>query len=186
MAIFNLIINSKNKIFINYFLLIFNKYLYYNPIFLVKYIQKKLNIKIITLLRSPHVNKKSQEKFKTKIYNYFLKLKAQKSLKCLFFLKILGNKVFSNINLKIKQSLNNKSLLQDNFNIVNINNFNIGMLVYKITKIKNFKLKIELNFFKKNSIICHTVSKKTNQLFTTLQLYCEFFKLIYCLNSSVG
>jgi Ribosomal protein S10p/S20e len=177
MTIFNLIINSKNKIFINYFLSIFNKYLYYNPVFLTKYIQKKVGIKIITLLRSPHVNKKSQEKFKNKIYNYFLKLKVQKSLKFLFFLKILGHKVFSNINLKIKQLLSNQSLLKDNFNIVNLNNFNIGMLVYKIAKIKNFKLKIELNFLKKNSLICCTVSKKTNQLFSTLQLYCEFFKL---------
>lgn len=186
MTVFNLIINSKNKIFINYFLSTFNKYLYYNPVFLVKYLQKKLNIKVITLLRSPHVNKKSQENFKTTIYNYFLKLKAQKSLKFLFFLKILGHKVFSNVNLKIKQLLNNKSLLRDHFNTVNINNFNIGVIVYKTTTIKNFKLKIELNFFKKNSTICFTVSKKTNQLFAILQLYCEFFKLTCCLNSSVG
>lgn len=186
MTIFNIIINSKNKTVIDHFVLFFNNYLFYNQVILAKYLQKKVNVKIITLLRSPHVNKKSQEKFKNKIYNYFLKVKAQKNLRFLFFFKILGHKVFCNTNFKIKQSLNNISFLRENFNIVNINNFNIGLLVYKITNIKNFKLKIELNFLKKNCIICSTVSKKTNQLFIIFELYCEFFKLTLCLNSSVG
>ena len=103
MTLFNITVNSKNKILMNYFLSFFKKYLIYNPIILAKHFNKNVDIKTITLLRSPHVHKSSQEHFKNTIFKKCLKIKSQKNLKFLFFLKGLSHKMFPSINVKIKQ-----------------------------------------------------------------------------------
>jgi ribosomal protein S10 len=172
-TLFNIAVNSKNKTFTHHFLSFFKKYLTYNPIILAKYQDKKVNRKTITLLKSPHVHKSSQEHFKNKNFKKYFKIKAQKNLKLLFFLKGLSYKMFPSSNVKIKQLLNNKNLSKDHLNIINLNNFSVKLLTYKTIKTKNLQLKIGLNSFKKNQVISPLVSKKINLAFSTLQLYCD-------------
>lgn len=171
---FNLVVNSKNKTVMHHFVSFFKKYLSYNPITLAKYLNKKVNTKTITLLKSPHVHKSSQEHFKNKHFNKYFKIKAQKNLKLLFFLKRLSYKMFPSINVKIKQLLNNKVLSKDHFNIVNLNNFNVKLSLHKAIKTKNLRLKIGLNVFKKNQVTSSMASKKISLAFSILQIYCDF------------
>ena len=174
MTLFGVVVSSKNKTLMHHFLSFFKKYLTYNPIILATYLNKKVHIKTITLLKSPHAHKSAQEHFKSKICKKYLRIKAQKSLKLLLFLKGLSYKMFPAISIKIKQLLNAKRLSKDHFNIANLNNFSIKLLVLRIIKIKNFRLKIELNFFKKSLVISSIVSKKAKVALSVLQLYCDF------------
>jgi ribosomal protein S10 len=174
MTLLGIVANSKNKTLMHHFLSFLKQYLTYNPIVLAKYLDKKVHIKTITLLKSPHAHKSSQEHFKSKIFKKCLKIKVQKNLKLLFFLKGLSSKMFPSTNIKVKQLLNNRSLSKDSFNIINLNNFSIQLSVLKIIKTKNFQLEVGLNFFKKSFVINSMVSKKTKLVFSLLQLYCDF------------
>lgn len=122
------------------------------------------------MLGSPHVNKNSQEQFEIKTFRKHFKITVQENSKLLLFLKKLSYNIGSDINIKIKRSLNSKFVFKNKFNLINSNNFKIK--TYDITiKAKNFKFKQKLNFFKKNIKLNFIISKKINQLFFVYQLY---------------
>lgn len=174
MTFFNLVVDSKNKTLVHSFLSFFRKYLIYNQIILVKCLNKNTCVKTITLLKSPHAHKSSQEHFKSTTFRKSLDITGQKNLKLLFFLKGLSHKMFSSTNVRIKQLLNNKSLLRNHFSVTDVTNFNIRLLVHHMIKIKNFQLKTGLNFFKKNFVSTSILSKKIVLTLRVLQLCCGF------------
>lgn len=174
MIFFNVVVDSKNKMLVHNFLSFFRKYLIYNQIILVKCLNKNVRTKTITLLKSPHAHKSSQEHFKSTTFRKCLEITGQKNVKLLFFLKGLSSKMFSSANVRIRQRLNNKSLSRNNFNVIDLNNFNIRLLVHNTIKIKNFQLKTRLNSLKKSLVFTSIFSKKMVLMLSVLQLCCDF------------
>lgn len=170
MTIFNVTIWSKNKISMSHFFLFFKKYLIFNFNVISKYQQKKTNVKIITLLKSPHVNKKSQEQFETRVFKKHFKILIKNNLKLFFFLKKISYNIYSDINIKIKELINNnKYFVKKKFKVINLNNFKVKTYSHIIIKAKNLKFKKSLNFFKKNNSLNFIISKKSNQLLFVFQ-----------------
>ena len=100
--------------------------------------KKPLKKKVITVLKSPHVNKTAQEKFEYRIYRERLKCFVPQVLLLLFFIKKITVNSFSDIKFKLNliSSFNNEKIkLKNN---ININNF---CLVHKeLNLIKYLKL----------------------------------------------
>ena len=70
--------------------------------------QKNKKVFFLSVLQSPHVNKKSQEQFNYHIYNKQLKIHVSQMAKFLTVWKIVKIKLFPDIKLKKKIWLNNK------------------------------------------------------------------------------
>ena len=62
---------------------------------------KKLKKVLFSILKSPHVNKTSQEQFDYVYYSSEVLIFTNNYLKVLLFLKLLSNKFFSSINMKV-------------------------------------------------------------------------------------
>ena len=174
MKTFNLIITSKNKSIINNFVYFFVEYLIYNLNSLKKQFKNTKNKEKIVILKSPHVNKSSQEHFEKIVFKKYFLIKIQKSFKYIIFLKQLSHKLFSNVNIQLKQILTNKNVL--NFSIFNINYFKIKLYVNKKILYKNYILKKNLNKLNKKCFLKKTLVKKINSLFISLDLYGEVLK----------
>lgn len=166
MKTFNLIITSKNKNSINNFIALFNK----NKFDIIqKYSQKKNKKKRLTILKSPHVNKKAQEQFENKILKKQLTIQITKSYKYLIFLKKLNYNLFPDINIKVQYRKNLKLLP---LKIFYPNNFKFN----KYINLKSFNTK-NLNQQKENKKSYRTlIAKKTNLLLKIFDIYGEFLK----------
>ena len=62
---------------------------------------KKLKKVLFSILKSPHVNKTSQEQFDYVYYSSEILIFTNNYLKVLLLLKLLSNKFFSSINMKV-------------------------------------------------------------------------------------
>ena len=171
MITLSLIIWSKNKTSLNHFVLFLEKYLIYNSNTIAKYVQQKASTKIITVLKSPHVNKKSQEQFETTIFKKHFKITVQNDWKVLVFFRKICRNMCSDINIKIKQLFNSKYFLKKNLNIINLKNFKIKMYYNSVIKVRNFKFQKSLNLFKKSTLLNFIISKKAKQFIYIFQLY---------------
>jgi ribosomal protein S10 len=87
MKTFNVTITSRNKNSINDFFLFFNGNTVCNLNVIKKYFQKKIEKKKLTILKSPHVNKKAQEQFESRLFKKQFTVQTTKNLKYLIFLK---------------------------------------------------------------------------------------------------
>jgi len=145
--------------------------LIYNSNTVVKYFQKKANTKIITVLKSPHVNKKSQEQFETTTFKKHFKITIQNDWKLLCFFRKVSHCMCSDINIKVKQLFKSKCFLKKKINTINLENFKIKMHYNSMIKVRNLKFQKKLNLYKKNTMLNLIISKKTNQLFSTFQFY---------------
>jgi ribosomal protein S10 len=106
MTSYNLTLISKNKNSLNSsFLFLFNLSTL-NFKIVIKYFQKQIKKNFITILKSPHINKKAQEQFETRFYSKQLYIYSSKKLKYLFFFKKIQNNIFSDVKIKIKISIN--------------------------------------------------------------------------------
>lgn len=152
MKTYNLIINSKNQKSLFKFVDFLNKNLVINFNYLKKSIKKKTGKKVITILKSPHVNKKAQEQFEIRLFSKQLKIDTTQTLKLLVFLKKINIYLFPDINIKIKfyGSINKKNLLQKK--ILNPDNLNVKKVIktYKNIELKKLK-KIRAIHYKKIS-----------------------------------
>ena len=154
----------------NHFFFFLKKYLTFNCDVVSKYYQKKTSIKKVTLLKSPHVNKKAQEQFETRIFKKEIKMLINNNFKLLFLLKKINYNIYSDINIKIKELLNNNNFLtKKKFKIIGLNNFKINMYCSIFVEARNFKFKKSLNFFKKNNSLNFIISTKINRLFSVFQ-----------------
>jgi ribosomal protein S10 len=102
MKIYHITFVSKNKNSLNSAFLFFLNMSELNFKIIKKYFQKKTTKSFVTILKSPHVNKKAQEQFETRFYSKQFSVYPTKKLKYLFFFKKIQNNVFSDVKLKIR------------------------------------------------------------------------------------
>jgi len=104
----------------------------------------KKKTKIITLLKSPHINKTAQEKFK--IYKYIQKLTIHCSqiFKFLILLKKLRNFLIFNSNIKVIAVIDNE-IIKKNFNFIKLKKKTIKNSLYfnKLNKYGKYLFKIK-------------------------------------------
>ena len=97
----NIYLQSKHKNYIYQFITIFNKKRTLFKCIKLRFINQNYQ-PLISILTSPHVNKKAQEQFKTQMYSLQLKIQTFELLKLIIFLKRISGNMLPNINLKIK------------------------------------------------------------------------------------
>lgn len=99
--------------------------------------QKKIKIKKITVLKSPHVNKTAQTHFEHRIYSIELQVYSYKPQRYLFILKKIQNSIFPEIRIKIKQKT--QKLIENKF--FNPDNYKTGFVEYNYNKQQRLKYK---------------------------------------------
>lgn len=171
MKTFTIIIKSKNKISRNNFFTVL-KIISSDLYCIKKQFKKKKRKKQITLLKSPHVNKKAQEQFEAWTFKKQLTIKSIKSFKYLILIKKLSFNLFSDIKITLKYKLKKKSLRNLNLFIFSPENFKFK----KILKIKSYNLEIKW-LKKKKSLFKWFLDKKTKLLLNTFDSYGELFKI---------
>lgn len=162
---------SKNRVSIKNFLKVFNKILHnFNNV--TKYLKKKRKIKILTILKSPHVNKTAQEQFETRLYFSQINIRySTKNLHLLIFLKKLKNYVFPDIKIKIKFLISDSLVKNTQTQLLNPNNFDFQFFNKKlITNNINFFRNQKYFYLKKNNF------KQTNYLLKIFDIYGNLVK----------
>lgn len=168
MKSYHLTFLSKNKNSLNSAFLFFFKTSNLNFNIVKKYFQKKTDKHFLTILKSPHVNKKAQEQFEIRIYSKQLSIYSPKKLKYLFFLKKIQENLFSDVKLKIKFSITEKKQNNLRFTTFNPDNFKLNInknFTSQKNNLQNFKMKKNLSNFK-NTI-------KVNYFLTAIDTYGE-------------
>jgi ribosomal protein S10 len=139
-----------------------------------KYFQKKTKKHFLTILKSPHVNKKAQEQFEIRIFSKQLSIYSPKKLKYILFLKKTQENLFSDVKVKIKFSLNEKKQNNFRFTILNPNNYKLDINKNRISQkdsLSSIKAKKNLQKFTSKD------NKKTKHFLEIVDIYGEF-KLI--------
>lgn len=144
MITYDIKITSKNKQALTFYFLFFSKIKQPKINLLTNYKKQKTLVKKITILKSPHVNKKAQEQFEYKIFSKKISISSYNEMKFLIFLKKLKIKLFSEIKLKINMYYNNKEKIKNN--LLNPKNFYVNSVIKTISinqklKSKNIKVK---------------------------------------------
>ena len=116
-------LKSNNQKSLRILMSVFNEYCkMYDPQSLFTGHNKKLKRVVISVLKSPHVNKTAQEQFEYKIFKGKLFFKSKNFLRILLLLKKFSNNLFSDVNIKVcfitkpKESLHLK-----NYHLTKIN-----------------------------------------------------------------
>jgi ribosomal protein S10 len=112
MKTFNVTITSKNKTSMSNFFLFFNTVVFDSLTALIRYFQKNVCKKKLTVLTSPHANKSAQEQFECRFFKKQLIINTIKTFRCLIYFKKLNYNVFSDVSIKLKCRINNKSAQQ--------------------------------------------------------------------------
>ena len=102
MSNFTLLLYSKNKNTLNYFLNFFKNSEKQNFKIVKKLVQKKRKKKRISILKSPHVNKTAQKHFQYVYFCVSLSFKTYELQKNLFFIKKIKNQLFPDLKIVIK------------------------------------------------------------------------------------
>lgn len=138
----DLFIKTKNKKSLKKFLYFFKKNVNKNFNTVNLYFPKKKNKKVITLLKSPHVNKTAQEQFEIRFFTIQLKIVTTQVFKFLIFFKKIKNFTFADIQLKTKFSctLKNQFCLKKNFFYLANYPINFFLKQKEIEENKTFKI----------------------------------------------
>ena len=102
-----------------------------------KYFSRKTRRKILTILKSPHVNKTAQEQFEIRTFSTQLLSYNVKSSKFLFFFKSLKENSFADLNFKIKFSLNKKREKRANSTILNPANLKLRTTSNRVSQLSS-------------------------------------------------
>lgn len=139
MKFYQISIISKNKKSLKKFLLFLTNLLNkLNPS--IKCYKQKKRKKVLTILKSPHVNKKAQEQFQIDTFCTSLNIFIPHNFQTLFIIKLIKTNNFSDVTLKIKFIINHRLAEKVKCNIFNPNNFKLNMfnLKKKLKKINIF------------------------------------------------
>lgn len=153
MKTFIILIKFKDQLSRSHFFSIFEKNSLYKLYHLEKHFLKKKKKKKITLLKSPHVNKKSQEQFETSTLGSQVMMENMKIFKNLVWLKKCNCAIYSDIWITLKYRIK-KKMIKKWF----LYAFGSNLLVWKkeynfnATNIKKEVLRVRSKFFKK--IVC--------------------------------
>jgi ribosomal protein S10 len=120
---YQLTIVSKNKKSVENCFLFFSKSIRYDVI--KKYFRKKKKKNVLTILKSPHVNKNAQEQFESKLFANQVSIYTSKSYLFLVFLKKIKIYLFPDVKIKIKFILNKNLTERTQTNIFNPSNFRL-------------------------------------------------------------
>jgi ribosomal protein S10 len=159
---YQIFISSKNQKSLEKF----NEFFYNNLknfIIINKYLKQKKHTKIITILKSPHVNKKAQEQFKFNIFFQTINVSTPKNFKLLTYIKNIKSNLFLDIKIKLKLLINNNLTKKTYKTILNPINFNAN-LFYSTKNYKNKKIKINKNFLLQKNFDKLKNLSKTNSL----------------------
>lgn len=110
MSNFTILLYSKNKNTLNYFLNFFKNSEKQNFRITKKLLQKKKKKKKISILKSPHVNKTAQKHFQYVYFCMSLSFKTHELQKNLSFLKKIKNQLFPDLKIVIKGTYKKKEL----------------------------------------------------------------------------
>lgn len=167
-------IESKSKKHLENFLLFFSKSLKnYNLI--NKLLSKKKKRKILTILKSPHVNKKAQEQFQFNIYYKNINLYSVQNKIALLFIKRINSTIFSNVKIQIKFPINSNLIKNTQTKIFNPTNFKLNFFIKKsyfneIIRENNKDILSRLKEAKRKNILLELKQKKIkNILLLTLK-----------------
>jgi ribosomal protein S10 len=121
-----------------------------------KHFQKKKKKKIITILKSPHVNKNAQEQFEYVFFSHQFNMYSPAHIYVFFnFIKKTRLSLFSDVKFKLKFIINPILLKKKQANIFNPNNFILSFYKNCINSNKTImnskKKKIKLNKNKKKN-----------------------------------
>ena len=160
MTKYNIVLYSKNKESLDYFL----KFLKYSlkmqrvqePL---NYTKKKKDKKRISVLTSPHVNKTAQEQFEYIIYSMKLSFYSYRAKKYLILLKKIKNQLFPDIKIKIvvEGSVRNRRHFIKNMSLnPNTFTFNLSKLNFGNQQLNSKKLKDNNSRIKNESLLQKT------------------------------
>ena len=178
MKFYHITITSKNKKSINDFLVFFFNNLKLNYTVIKKYFQKKKKKKILTMLKSPHVNKTAQEQFESRLFSKQLTIYSPKNFQAVIFFKKSKINLFSDVKLRIKFAINKKLTKNSQTYVLNPNNFQINFFTNSINKTTNIQKSETVKTFKTaRYLISHNLYlKQTKNFLSLLDAYGELLK----------
>lgn len=185
MKVYHFIVSSRNKKSLDNFEQFFLKVIKLKFNILNVFYKKKKKKKLLTILKSPHVNKIAQEQFEFKIYSQIYIIYLLNESKFLLFFKRLKKYLFLDLKFKLKSFFNLKLKQQNKFKIFDLKK-------YKLNYIKKKIITQNLQIVKKNKLFQKSNKKflhKTKKVLKSIDVYGELkLNLIYKLrlNSSVG
>ena len=138
----NLIIRSKNKKSLFYFLHVINKF---NRNKKIKIISKLSKTKRFTILKSPHVNKTAQEQFESNWFSISIEIDSIDISKLLVIMKHVQNRFCYDIYIKILFKITNKSIQNDFFSFKN-------KILFQDKKFDLKQLILNLNYYGTSTI----------------------------------
>ena len=134
------------------------------PIFLKSFPKHKKK-KVVTVLKSPHVNKTAQEQFEYRLFFKHFLIRSFKPFTFLLLLKKLKNTSFPSLNLEIKGFLEKNKTQKHTLNLINPDNVMLKTMSYLDLNGNQCKVQHKKNL---NFLFC----KKYIQLF---DLYGEVY-----------
>jgi ribosomal protein S10 len=102
MHIFKIFIQAKHKTYITNFIKLFNKKSKTHLKSIKRDFKKKKSKFFFSILTSPHVNKRAQEQFETRVHKLQLKVDTLEPLKLIIMIKRLYSQALPNLRIKIK------------------------------------------------------------------------------------
>lgn len=157
---YSLKIRSKNEKSLRYFLYFFSKHLKTRFNIIQKSITSKTNRKIVTLLKSPHVNKTAQEHFEAHLFTNKMLVKSAYLEKNFIFLKKTLTKLFQDISVWLEFASNNN--LRRKNGILTFSSDNL-----KLSRNKSFKTNLKRC---KQKIVSNKLSRQEDSLFHLMKL----------------
>lgn len=119
----HLTIVSRNPQSINNFLLFIQNNIEPNFNVVKKRFQQKQKKKILTILKSPHVNKTAQEQFEYRVFSKQLVFYSANYLKHIILLKKTKANLFPDVKIKVKFVINSKNASKLRVKVLNPDNF---------------------------------------------------------------
>ena len=115
---------------------------------MLKSFPKHKKKKVVTVLKSPHVNKTAQEQFGYRLFFKHFLIRSFKPFTFLLLLKKLKNTSFPSLNLEIKGLLEKNKTQRHTLNLINPDNVRLKTINYLDLKSKQYKTqsKKTLNF----------------------------------------
>jgi len=115
-----------------------------------KHTQKKVKKKVITILKSPHINKKAQEQFEINFFSKQLAIYSTQSFKQMVFLKKIKNGIFPDVKIKSKFITNRKNVGKLRTKILDPCNFNMRTLDNPRSQFHNRLNNVSLDVYQKS------------------------------------
>lgn len=154
---YNLKIVSKTKKSLYNFLNFLNN-TYVNSNIIKKIFKNKKRKKILTILKSPHVNKTAQEQFQSLFFLTQINFYSNNNSQSLIFLKKIRNNLFHDIKISIKFNINKNFSNKNQIQTLNPTNFKLNIL--KNTLHKNYNHKQIKHFIKIFDVYGEITNKK--------------------------